>query len=95
MQNGELLARLNQMRDAASTIRNSAQRIDDIMARVDAQIVALDVERYSGAGAEQFRAEYMRLTPILREAHAKLWVFQEKLNLSADDIETAARPLEG
>lgn len=94
MINGELLARLNQMRDAASTIRTAAHRIDEIMMRVDIQVQALDPERFAGSAAEQFRADYTRLTPILRDAHQKLWMFQEKLVLSADDIESAARPVE-
>jgi WXG100 family type VII secretion target len=91
---GELLARLNQMRDAAGAIRTSAQRVDEIITRVDVQIAALDADRFTGSAAEQFRAEYHRLTPVLREAYQKLWLFQEKLVLSADDIEAAARPLE-
>ncbi len=91
---GELLARLQQMRDAAQLIRASASRIDEIMMRVELQVQALDAERFAGSAADQFRAEYLRLTPVLRDAHHKLLMFQEKLALSADEIEAAARPIE-
>lgn len=91
---GELLARLQQMRDASGLIRTSASRIDEIMMRVELQMQALDPDRYAGFAADQFRSEYLRLTPVLRDAHQKLLVFQEKLSLSADEIETASRPVE-
>lgn len=94
MNTGELVARLNQMREASQVIRTSAHRIDEIMMRVDVQVMALDADRYAGISADAFRAEYARLTPLLREAHQKLWVFQEKLSSSADEIESAARPVE-
>jgi WXG100 family type VII secretion target len=94
MNEGELSVKLNEMREAATTIRTSAQRIDEIMMRVELQIQALNADRYAGNAAEQFRGEYVRLTPVLRDAHQKLLTFQEKLTLSADEIEAAARPVE-
>jgi WXG100 family type VII secretion target len=92
MEGGELLARISEMREAANTIGNSAQRVSDAMDAVDAQVKALGPDRFSSPSAESFRAEYNRLTPSLREAYQDLITFKEKLLASADEIESAARP---
>jgi hypothetical protein len=42
--------------------------------------------------AENFRSDYNRLTPILREAARKLELFHDKLATAADEIEVASRP---
>jgi len=90
---GELLARLTEMRDAANTIGNSAQRINECIDAVDGQVRALGPDRFSGAAADAFRGEYNRLTPQLRQANEDLMLFKEKLLQSADEIEAASRPI--
>jgi WXG100 family type VII secretion target len=92
MQGGELVARIGQMRDAANTIGSSADRINESVDAVDAEIRALGPERFASTAADSFRAEYNRITPQLREAHESLLQFKDKLLESADEIEAAARP---
>ena len=92
MQGGELVARIGQMRDAANTIGTSADRINESVDAVDAEIRALGPERFASTAADAFRAEYNRITPQLREAHESLLQFKDKLLESADEIEAAARP---
>ncbi|MCU0511672.1 MAG: WXG100 family type VII secretion target [Anaerolineae bacterium] len=89
---GELLARIQQMREAAATLRGSAARMGDCIDGVEAEIRALGVERFTSLAAESFRSDYQRLTPILREAAHKLERFHEKLIAAADEIEVASRP---
>lgn len=91
MDNGEVFARITQMREAAAALGKSAARVRDAVDAVDSEVRAIGPERFISPGAEIFRAEYNRLTPQLREAFEQLVRFQEKLNSSADDIETAAR----
>ena len=91
MDNGEIYARIAQMREAATTIGRSAGRIHESIDAVDSEIRALGADRFMSIGAEAFRAEYNRLTPQLKEAFEQLNRFQEKLNTSADDIEIASR----
>lgn len=93
MDQGEVFARITDMRDAAGALRKSAARIRDAIDAVDQDVRALTPDRFTSPGAEVFRAEYQRLTPQLREAFEQLITFQEKLNISADDIEAAARTL--
>ena len=90
----ELRAKTNQMRDAAQTIQNSAQRINDCIESVDAEIRSLSVDRFTSVAAEDFRARYQRLTPRLRDAAKNLMHFQRKLNDAANEIELASRPTE-
>ena len=94
MDRGELLAKIAQMREASMTIRNSANRVSQSVENADNEIRALGLDRYTSDAAEVFRAEYQRLTPRLREASRSLLLFQEKLALSADEIEVASRPIE-
>lgn len=89
---GELMARITQMREAAATVRGSAQRIIECLDGVDGEVRALGVERFTSVAAEEFRSQYTRLTPVLREAAEKLDVFQAKLIAAADEIEMASRP---
>lgn len=92
MQGGELVARIGQMRDAANTIGSSADRINESVDAVDAEVRALGPERFASTAADAFRSEYNRITPALREAHESLLQFKDKLLASADEIEAAARP---
>ncbi len=92
MQGGELVARIGQMRDAAGTIGTSAERINEAVDAVDAEVRALGPDRFASTAADAFRAEYNRITPALREAHENLVQFKDKLLQSADEIEAAARP---
>jgi WXG100 family type VII secretion target len=89
---GALRARLSQMRDAASTLQTSANRINDALETVENEVKALPTDRYISVAADQFRAEYNRITPQLREAYLELMHFHEKLVVAADEIEAAARP---
>jgi WXG100 family type VII secretion target len=91
---GELRAKTSQMRDAAQTIQNSAQRINDCIESVDAEIRSLSVDRFTSMAAEEFRARYMRLTPRLQDAAKNLMQFQQRLNDAANEIELASRPIE-
>lgn len=91
---GELRARTSQMRDAAQTIQNSAERIRDSIEAADMEIRALSVDRFTSIAAEEFRAKYHRLTPRLRDATKNLTLFQQKLNDAANDIELASRTTE-
>jgi WXG100 family type VII secretion target len=91
---GELRAKTNQMRDAAQTIHNSAQRINECIEAVDSEIRSLSIDRFTSVAAEEFRARYMRLTPRLRDASKNLMLFQQKLSDAADEIELASRPTE-
>jgi WXG100 family type VII secretion target len=89
---GELIARVGQMRDAASDIGDGANRINEAVDAVDAEIRALGPDRFISTAAEAFRSEYNRLTTQLREAHDSLLNFRDKLLESAEEIEAAARP---
>lgn len=91
---GELRAKTSQMRDAAQTIQNSAQRINDCIESVDSEIRALSIDRFTSIAAEEFRARYMRLTPRLKDAAKNLMQFQQRLNDAASEIELASRPTE-
>ena len=91
MQTGELYARIQQMREAASTLNQSATRIQDSIEAVDSELRALTADRFMSISAESFRAEYQRVTPRLKEAFELIGGFRDKLNQSADDIELAAR----
>jgi WXG100 family type VII secretion target len=88
---GELLAKITEMREAANTIGNSANRINEAVDAVDAQVSAIGPDRFSGASADAFRSQYGRLTPQLRQAHEDLLLFKDKLLQSADEIEAASR----
>jgi uncharacterized protein YukE len=92
MDMGMLQARITQMREAAAAISRSAARINDCIEAVDSEIKAIGTDRYANDSAEEFRREYNRLTPQLRESFDHLMRFHEKLNSSADEIEVAARP---
>jgi uncharacterized protein YukE len=94
MDQGELFARLAQMRDAASALRSSAARIRDSIENVETEIRALGPERFTSTAAEAFRSQYTRLTPFLREASQVLGQFEEKLISAADEIEIAAHPID-
>jgi len=91
MQTGELYARIQQMREAATTLNQSASRIQDSIEAVDSELRALTADRFMSISAESFRAEYQRVTPRLKEAFELIGGFRDKLNQSADDIELAAR----
>ena len=91
MNTGELYARIQQMREAASTLHHSATRIQDSIEAVDAEMRPLPPDRYMSIRAESSRPEYQRPTPRLREAFELLGGFRDKLNQSADDIELASR----
>lgn len=92
MNHGEIFARTTQMREAASALRSSSARIRESIDVVDFEIRALGADRYTSVAAEEFRAQYNRVTPILREVAHKLAIFQERLSLAADEIDLAARP---
>lgn len=92
MEGGELIARVGQMRDAASDIGDGATRINEAVDAVDAEVRALGPDRFASGGADAFRAEYGRLTTQLREAYDNMLQFRDKLLESADEIERAARP---
>lgn len=92
MEGGELLARISEMREAATSIASSAGRVNDAVEAVDSQVRALGPDRFASTSAEAFRGEYNRLTPQLREAHDNLILFRDKLVESADEIEAASRP---
>ena len=92
MGNGELVARITEMRDAADAIGGSAQRINDAVDAVDAQVKALGPDRFASTAAESFRTEYNRVTPRLKQAYEDLMLFKQKLLESADEIEAASRP---
>ena len=94
MESGRLYARITQMREAANTIRHSANRITDSIDAVDHEIRALTVDQFTSAAAEDFRSRYLRMAPRLREASQRLLEFYEKLTNSADEIEVASRPTE-
>lgn len=91
MDNGELYARIAQMREAAATLGRSAHRIHESIEAIESEVRALGADRFMSIGAETFRTEYNRLTPQLKEAFDQLSRFQEKLTASADDIEIASR----
>jgi uncharacterized protein YukE len=90
---GEIMARITQMRESAATIHSSVTRIVECLDSVDAEVRSLGIERFTSVAAEEFRSQYLRLTPVLREAAQKMEVFQEKLTSAADEIEVAARPI--
>jgi uncharacterized protein YukE len=91
MDTGELYARIAQMRDSAGVLGRSTARIADCLQAIDSEITALTADRFMSIGAEAFRVEYTRLKPRLFEAFDQLHRFQDKLNMSADEIEIAAR----
>ena len=91
MDNGEIFARVAQMREAASALSRSAARLQEALDAVDAEVRAIGPDRFMSIGAEAFRGEYNRLTPPLRDAFDQLLHFQSRLSASADDIEMAAR----
>ena len=87
---GEVGARLDQMEEVAENIGNSATKIQSAIDQTDQEVSALSEDRYMSPGATEFRAQYARLTPRLREAATELIKFQEKLNEAAIDIRRAA-----
>lgn len=91
MNQGELFARVAQMRESAVRIGRSAATIDDCIEAVDREVWALGADRFMSVGAEAFRAEYYRLKPKLQDAFRQIHSFQEKLMTAADDIEAATR----
>lgn len=91
MEQGEIYAKITQMREASSTISRSARTIRDCIESVDREVWSLGTDRFMSVGAEAFRAEYTRLKPRLTESFDQLIRFQDKLNTAADDIEAAAR----
>lgn len=91
MDRGEIYAKITQMREASATIGRSATNVRECIEAIDKEVWALGADRFMSAGAESFRAEYMRLKPRLAEAFEQLAMFQDKLNTSADDIEAASR----
>ena len=91
MATGEIQARIAQMRDAATTLRQSATRVGQSIEAVDVEVRALGAERFTSSGADVFRLEYQRLTPKLKEAFDMLTGFHSKLEEAADDIEAASR----
>lgn len=95
MSNGEIFAKIVQMREAASNISRCASNIESGLQSVDREVRALGSDRFMSIGAESFRAEYNRLTPRLEEAFRVLHQFRDKLQTSADDIEMAARSNSG
>lgn len=92
MGSGELIARITEMREAADAIGGSAQRINDAVDAVDAQVKALGPDRFASTAAKSFRTEYNRMTPRLKQAYEDLMLFKQKLIESADEIEAASRP---
>jgi WXG100 family type VII secretion target len=92
MTSGTLFARIAQMREAANSLRYSAIRIHDSMDAVENEVKTLGADRYQSVAAEEFRREYNRLMPELKQAYDDLMRFHDKLNRAADDIEIAARP---
>jgi hypothetical protein len=88
---GEVYARIAQMREAGAIIGRSAANINDCIEAVDREMWALGADRFMSVGAEAFRAEYNRMKPKLQEAFRQIQLFQEKLETSANDIETASR----
>jgi uncharacterized protein YukE len=90
---GELHARLAQMREAATTLRQSASRVGQSIEAVEDEIRWLGAERFTSSGADVFRLEYQRLTPKLKESFDLLSGFHSKLNEAADDIEAASRSM--
>lgn len=91
MDNGEVYARIAEMRDSSTAIGRSANRIREAIDAVDGEVRALGPDRFMSLGAEAFRSEYHRATPRLREAFDQLLRFRDQLNDSADDIEVASR----
>jgi WXG100 family type VII secretion target len=89
---GIINARISQMRDVSASIARSAGRVNDAIEAAESEIRAVGADRYSSPAADEFRREYQRLTPRLREAYHQLLSFQDKLNRSADEIEAASRP---
>ena len=92
MSTGLIQARIAEMREAAVALRQSAVRVAECMDAVDSEIKAIGPDRYSSTAAEDFRRDYNRLTPDLREAYDHLMRFHDKLMSAADEIEMASRP---
>jgi uncharacterized protein YukE len=86
----EVIARITQMRDAASSINTGATKIKDAVDQTNKEVAALGPDRYMSPGADSFRANYARLTPRLEEAYQNLIDFQKRLSDAADEIENAA-----
>ena len=86
----EVVARIAQMRDAASRINSGASKIKDAVDQTNKEVTALGPDRYMSPGADSFRANYARLTPRLEEAYQQLLAFQKRLGNAADEIEAAA-----
>lgn len=83
-------ARIEQMRQTARNILTSAVAINDAITKTDAEANALGPDVYSSPGADQFRENYQRLTPRLRQAYDDLTRFQKQLQDAADEIEIAS-----
>lgn len=92
MSTGLIHARITEMREAAVALKQSALRISEGLESVDSEVKAIGPDRYMSTAAEDFRREYNRLTPELREAYDHLMRFHEKLMAAADEIEMASRP---
>jgi uncharacterized protein YukE len=86
----EVIARITQMRDAATNINSGASKIKDAVDQTNKEVSALGPDRYMSPGADSFRANYARLTPKLEEAYQNLIDFQKRLSDASDEIESAA-----
>ena len=86
----EVIARIDQMRESATNIGNSATKIRDSVQQTDNEVKALGEDRYMSPGATAFRTQYFRLTPRLNQAAEELLKFQAKLVEASDEIERAA-----
>lgn len=86
---GEVGARITQIREAAGNISSSANRINDAIEAAESEVRALSPDRFMSEAAEEFRAQYARMTPRLREAHRNLLTFRDSLNGAADELERA------
>lgn len=85
-----IVAKIAQMRDAAQRIGASATNVNDAITKTDNETRHLGPEVYASPAADQFRDNYNRLTPTLRQAHEELMEFKRALERAADDIEMAA-----
>lgn len=88
-----VIARIDQMRESANNIGNSANKIRDAVQSTDNEVRALGEDRYMSPGATAFRTQYFRLTPRLNQAAEELLKFQAKLIEAADEIQRAAGSL--
>lgn len=88
----EVIAKLSNLRSAASQFDTSRGIVDGAINVINNEVQNLGADRYNSAAADQFRVRYADKSQNLLALISDLDSFANKLRQAADDIEAAAWP---